>query len=101
MNRADAGCAVVSLSEKPEPPRMRLADMWPEEGLGALAENPPEAPRRIVKAPAERQPCALCQGDVMRSRVRFYERLWVIWSKMRPYRCMECGVRQWRPETKT
>jgi hypothetical protein len=86
------------MSEKPEPPRMRLADMSPEEGLGGLVENPPEAPRKVKRA--ERQRCVLCEGDVMRSRVRFYERPWVMWSKTRPYRCMECGVRQWRRETK-
>ena len=86
------------MPEKPEPPRLKLADLWPEEGLGPLAGNPPEGPRKIVK-PVERQRCELCEGDVMRSRVRFYERLWVMWSKTRPYRCMECGVRQWRRET--
>jgi hypothetical protein len=81
-----------------EPPRMRLADAWPEEGLGPLATNPPDGPRKIVKPTVERQRCVLCEGEMLRSRVRFYERLWVMWSKRRPYRCMECGVREWRPE---
>ena len=100
MNRIEAGVAGVSMPEEKEPPRMRLADMWPEEGLGPLPENPPEGPRKIVRSTAERQRCALCKGEMLRSRVRFYERPWVMWSKTRPYRCMECGVRQWRPETK-
>ena len=85
--------------EKPEPPRMRLADPFAAESLGPLIENPPELPRKILK-PIERQKCVLCAGEVMRSRVRFYERPWVMWSKTRPYRCLECGVRQWRKDSK-
>lgn len=86
------------MSEKPEAPRLRLADIFPEEGLGPLAGHSSEAPRQILKATA-RLACEACGGDVLRSRVRFYERPWVRWSKRRPYRCMECGARQWRAES--
>ena len=72
------------MTENEEPPRLELADMWPGEGLGPIAENLPEEPRRIVKPAVERQRCELCKGDVMRSRVRFYERPCVMWSRMRP-----------------
>jgi hypothetical protein len=89
---------VVSKPENPESPRLKLADLWSEEGLGPLAEHPPQAPRKIVRSTVERPRCVVCEGDVMRSHVRFYERPWVMWSKRRPYRCMDCGVRQWRRE---
>ena len=89
------------MSENEEPPRLKLADMWPEKGLGPISEDSPGEPRRIVKPAVERQRCELCKGDVMRSRVRFYERPWVMWTKTRPYRCMECGARQWRKEPRS
>jgi hypothetical protein len=85
----------VSMSDNHEPPRMKLVEMWPQAGLGPFAENPPATRRKIVKPPIERRRCGVCLGEMMRSRVRFYERPWVIWLKMRPYRCMKCGARRW------
>jgi hypothetical protein len=86
--------------EQNQPPRLKLAEMWPDEGLGPLLDSPlpnPATLGRKLATPREDRPhCELCDGDLMRSRVRFYERPWVIWSKTRPYRCMDCGVRQWR-----
>ena len=89
MNPTGVGLPMV---DKHEPPRMKLAD----EGLGPIEEHLPAGSGRIVTPAAERYKCALCGGEMLRSRVRFYERPWVIWSNTRPYRCMECAAREWR-----
>jgi Photosynthetic reaction centre cytochrome C subunit len=39
--------------------------------------------------------CPACRADMNRSRVRWWERVYAIWTTRRPYRCSRCQRRAW------
>ena len=40
-------------------------------------------------------PCPVCASDLTRSRVRWWERAYKLWTTKRPYRCGQCRSRAW------
>jgi hypothetical protein len=88
----------VFMSDEFEPPRLRLADLWPEDAPKDSDRSvpPPMSARKAPKPPSDRPQCSLCGGELVRSRVRFYERFLTLFTKTRPYRCLDCRARRWR-----
>jgi hypothetical protein len=82
--------------EEPDP-RLRLADIWPDDRID------PDRPSarlmsagKVHKPVSERPQCSYCAGELVRSRMRLYERFLTIFTKRRPYRCLDCLSRRWR-----
>ena len=86
----------VSTPEPPESLRLQLADLWPDERPGSDGVNAPLMTARNIPNPPDRPQCADCTGDLVRSRLRLYERVLARFTKARPYRCLDCRARRWR-----
>ena len=80
------------MSADPEEPRLQLADLWPE---GADRPGVPLMSARKTASP-DRPNCSHCAGELVRSRIRVYERFLTYFTKARPYRCLDCRMRRWR-----
>jgi hypothetical protein len=78
-------------------PRLRLADIWPDDRNDA---DRPSArlmsAGKVHKPASERLHCSYCAGELVRSRMRLYERFMTIFTNRRPYRCLDCRSRRWR-----
>jgi hypothetical protein len=87
----------VFMSDEFEPPRLRLADLWPDDDRKDSERGAPlMSARKTPKPLSDRPHCSLCAGELVRSRIRFYERFLTIFTKTRPYRCLDCRARRWR-----
>jgi hypothetical protein len=99
---SEMGCylsaSAVFMSDEFEPPRLRLGDLWPDDNRkdsdrgSAPLVSAGKAPKPVSGKPH----CSLCAGELVRSRVRFYERVLTVFTRTRPYRCLDCGARRWR-----
>ncbi len=68
--------------------RLTLAD---DRGAEARADVCPPPPSRLTLR------CTYCGGDLLRSRLRRYDRLIHFFIRARrPFRCQDCGRRRWR-----
>ena len=86
----------ASTADDPESPRLAVGNLWPEDPTGAA---PPSS--RVMSARKHRKTpgaphCFYCAGELVRSRLRFYERVLTIFTTRRPYRCLDCRLRRWR-----
>jgi len=90
--------SAVFMSDEFEPPRLRLADLWPDDDRKDYERGAPPlmSARKTPKPLSDRPHCSLCAGELVRSRIRFYERFLTIFTKTRPYRCLDCRARRWR-----
>ena len=78
-------------------PELRLADLWPAGRNGSDRSGAPlMSARKAPKHLPDRPHCSHCAGELVRSRIRFYERFLTIFTRARPYRCLDCLARQWR-----
>ena len=99
---SEMGCyrsaATVFMSDELDPPRLRLADLWSDEDRkGSDRRSAPlMAAGKAPKPLSDKPHCSLCAGELVRSRIRFYERFLTIFTKTRPYRCLDCRARRWR-----
>ena len=82
-------------SGEPEPPRLHLAHLWPDDGKDSRTGVPLMSERK-PESPSDRPHCGQCAGELVRSRVRVFERLLTCVTKARPYRCLDCRARRWR-----
>ena len=46
-----------------------------------------------VGLPGGQAACGRCAGELVRSRLRGYERVVTLFTKARPYRCLDCRAR--------
>ena len=93
----DRFAATTFMTEDPEPPRLSLAHLWPEDGKDADRTGAPLMSPRKAASPVPDSPhCSHCAGELVRSRVRRYERFLTYFTKARPYRCLDCMARRWR-----
>jgi hypothetical protein len=80
----------------PESARLPLGNLWPDDPTGA---KPPSSrvlsARKHRKAPPGAPHCVYCAGELVRSRMRFYERVLALFTSSRPYRCLDCRSRRW------
>jgi hypothetical protein len=92
----DRFATTTFMSGDPEP-RLELADLWPAEDTGADRPGPPlMSARKAANSHPERPLCSRCAGELVRSRIRFYERFLTFFTNTRPYRCLDCRARRWR-----
>jgi hypothetical protein len=91
----DRFATTTFMSGEPEEPRLQLGNLWPEGDKGA---DRPAVPLRSARKTAspDRPNCSYCAGELVRSRIRFYERFLTYFTKARPYRCLDCRSRRWR-----
>ena len=91
----DLFATTAFMSSDPEPPRLELADLFPDE-----RKDRPGVPlmsARKTASPASDGPhCRRCAGELVRSRIRAYERFLTYFTNARPYRCLDCRARRWR-----
>jgi hypothetical protein len=81
----------------PDPPRLILPNLWPEDEKDADRPVVPLMSARKTSDPLPDRPhCSRCAGELVRSRVRAYERFLTYFTKTRPYRCLDCRARRWR-----
>jgi hypothetical protein len=77
--------------------RLHLSETWKDGKDGPTSDDPPQAvARRSEKPAAQQRLCGACGGGLVRSRIRFYERLASAFMTTRPYRCLDCMRRAWR-----
>jgi hypothetical protein len=84
------------MAEEPDPPWLRLGDIWPDDRKDSDLHSSGLLSARRAKLLSDRPQCSLCAGELVRSRIRLYERVLTIFTKARPYRCLDCRVRRWR-----
>lgn len=85
------------MSGDAEPPRLSLGHLWPEDGKDADRPGVRLMSGRKAESPLPDGPhCSRCAGELVRSRVRAYERFLTYFTKTRPYRCLDCRARRWR-----
>ena len=75
----------TSRRDQPEQPRLQLADLWPDDRPGSDGVSTPLMTARNIPKPADRPQCSDCTGDLVRSRLRLYERFLVRFTSARPY----------------
>jgi len=79
----------------PETPRLQLGDLFPDDGKDGDRPGVPLMSARKTATP-DRPNCSHCAGELVRSRIRVYERFLTYFTKTRPYRCLDCRARRWR-----
>jgi hypothetical protein len=79
----------------PETPRLQLGDLFPDDGKDGDRPGIPLMSARKTATP-DRPNCSHCAGELVRSRIRVYERFLTYFTKTRPYRCLDCRARRWR-----
>jgi hypothetical protein len=85
------------MDEELGPPRQPLGNLWPDDAkVRRPRDAPPISARKKQKTPAGRQHCLYCAGELVRSRIRLYERVLTLVTRKRPYRCVDCRARSWR-----
>ena len=75
--------------------RLQLGNLWPEGDKGVDRPIVPLMSARKNATP-DRPTCSHCAGELVRSRIRVYERFLTYFTKTRPYRCLDCRARRWR-----
>jgi hypothetical protein len=83
------------MSGEAEEPRLQLGDLWPESDKATDRPIVPLMSARRTASP-DRPNCSHCAGELVRSRIRVYERFLIYFTKTRPYRCLDCRARRWR-----
>jgi len=91
----DRFATTTFMSGDSEEPRLQLGNLWPE---GDRAADRPAVPLMSARKTAspDRPSCRHCAGELVRSRIRVYERFLTYFTKARPYRCLDCRARHWR-----
>ena len=86
----------VFMSTEPEPPRLHLGNLWPDDDKDADSSGVSVTSAWKAAASQDRPLCGRCAGELVRSRLRGYERVVTFFTKARPYRCLDCRARRWR-----
>ena len=80
----DLLAAIVFMSGDPEPPRLQLGDLWPEDGKDADRSGTLMSARKAASPLPDGPQCSHCAGELVRSRVRAYERFLTYFTKTPP-----------------
>jgi hypothetical protein len=91
----DLFASTLFMSEEPDPPWLRLGDIWPDDRKDSDLHSPRLMSARRAKL-LDRPQCSVCAGELVRSRIRLYERILTVFTSARPYRCLDCRMRRWR-----